>query len=110
MSTKKIADHPDLNSRQVPEDSYYERRALFKSMNFDDSDLDRPFVAVANSWNEFVPGHHHLKRVGEAVKIGIWQAGGMPVELTTLPLATDSLMGLWACIGSCPAEISWRPL
>jgi len=80
MSTKKIADHPDLNSRQVPEDSYYERRALFKSMNFDDSDLDRPFVAVANSWNEFVPGHHHLKRVGEAVKIGIWQAGGMPVE------------------------------
>lgn len=80
MSAKKITDHPDLNSRRVPEDSYYERRALFKSMNFDDSDLDRPFVAVANSWNEFVPGHHHLKRVAEAVKIGIWQAGGMPVE------------------------------
>jgi dihydroxy-acid dehydratase len=68
------------NSRQVPEDSYYERRALFKSMNFDDRDLDRPFIAVANSWNEFIPGHVHLRSLAEAVKIGIWQAGGMPVE------------------------------
>ncbi|UCB51482.1 MAG: dihydroxy-acid dehydratase [Deltaproteobacteria bacterium] len=69
-----------MNSRQVPEDSYYERRALFKSMNFDDEDLNRPFVALANSWNEFVPGHYHLRKLAEAVKIGIWQAGGMPVE------------------------------
>ena len=69
-----------LNSRQVPEDSHYERRALFKSMHFDDSDLDRPFIAISNSWNEFVPGHYHLRKVAEAVKIGIWQAGGMPIE------------------------------
>jgi dihydroxy-acid dehydratase len=69
-----------LNSRQVPEDSHYERRALFKSMHFDDRDLDRPFIAVANSWNEFIPGHAHLRAVAEAVKVGIWQAGGMPVE------------------------------
>ena len=70
----------NLNSRNVPEDSYIERRALFKSMNFDDEDLNRPFVAIANSWNEFVPGHYHLRKLAEAVKIGIWQAGGMPVE------------------------------
>lgn len=76
---KKI-DLSRLNSRQVPEDSYYERRALFKSMHFDDADLDRPFIAVANSWNEYIPGHYHLRRVAEAVKVGIWQAGGMPVE------------------------------
>jgi dihydroxy-acid dehydratase len=69
-----------LNSRQVPEDSHYERRALFKSMHFDDADLDRPFVAIANSWNEFIPGHYHLRRISEAVKVGIWQAGGMPIE------------------------------
>jgi len=69
-----------LNSRQVPEDSHYERRALFKSMNFDDPDLDRPFIAISNSWNEFVPGHYHLRAVAEAVKIGVWQAGGMPIE------------------------------
>ena len=69
-----------LNSRKVPEDSYYERRALFKSMHFDDIDLDRPFIAIANSWNEFIPGHYHLRALSEAVKIGVWQAGGMPIE------------------------------
>jgi dihydroxy-acid dehydratase len=69
-----------LNSRRVPPDSHYERRALFKAMSFDDRDLDRPFIAVANSWNEFIPGHYHLRALSEAVKIGIWQAGGMPIE------------------------------
>jgi len=69
-----------LNSRQIPEDSHYERRALFKSMHFDDEYLDRPFIAIANSWNEFIPGHYHLRAVSEAVKVGVWQAGGMPVE------------------------------
>lgn len=75
-----LFDLTKLNSRLVPEDSHYERRALFKSMHFDDQDLDRPFIAVANSWNEFIPGHTHLRALSEAVKIGIWQAGGMPVE------------------------------
>ena len=69
-----------LNSRQVPEDSYYERRALFKSMHFDDDDLDRPFIAIANSWNEFIPGHYHLRALSDAAKVGVWQAGGMPIE------------------------------
>jgi dihydroxy-acid dehydratase len=73
-------DLSKLNSRQVPEDVYYERRALFKAMHFDDEDLDRPFIAVANSWSEFVPGHYHLRAVSEAVKVGIWQEGGMPIE------------------------------
>jgi len=77
---RRITDYPHLNSRQVPEDAYYERRALLKAMNFDDEDLNRPFVAVANSWNEFVPGHHHLRQLAKAVKVGIWQAGGMPIE------------------------------
>ncbi|MGB9627045.1 MAG: dihydroxy-acid dehydratase [Thermodesulfobacteriota bacterium] len=77
---KKGFNLKSLNSRQVPEDSYYERRTLLKSMHFDDEDLDRPFIAIANSWNEFIPGHYHLRSISEAVKIGIWQAGGMPME------------------------------
>lgn len=76
----KKFDLAKLNSRQVPEDSYYERRALFKAMHFDDEDLNRPFVAVANSWSEFIPGHYHLRSISEAVKVGIWEAGGMPIE------------------------------
>ncbi len=77
---KKKFDLKKLNSRQVPEDSYYERRTLLKAMHFDDEDLDRPFIAIANSWNEFIPGHYHLRSISEAVKVGIWQAGGMPIE------------------------------
>lgn len=69
-----------LNSRQVPEDVHIQRRALFKSMGFDDKDLERPVIAIANSWNELLPGHKHLKEIAESIKIGIWQAGGMPVE------------------------------
>jgi len=80
MSSNRKTKSQILNSLQVSEDSYYERRALLKSMSFDDEDLDRPIIAVANSWNEFTPGHYHLRHLGEAVKIGIWQAGGMPLE------------------------------
>ncbi|MCJ7747620.1 MAG: dihydroxy-acid dehydratase [Desulfobacterales bacterium] len=77
---KKKFDLKKLNSRQVPEDSYYERRTLLKAMHFDDEDLDRPFIAIANSWSEFIPGHYHLRSISEAVKVGVWQAGGMPIE------------------------------
>ncbi|KXB05749.1 hypothetical protein AKJ49_00185 [candidate division MSBL1 archaeon SCGC-AAA382A03] len=69
-----------MNSRQVPEESFHQRRGLFKAMNFDDYDLELPIVAVANSWNELNPGHYHLDRLAESVKEGIRQAGGMPVE------------------------------
>jgi dihydroxy-acid dehydratase len=99
MKSDKKTNFRNLNSRQVPEDAYYERRTLFKSMGFDDEDLDRPFIAVANSWNEFVPGHYHLRKLGEAVKTGIWQAGGMPIEFNHIApcdgLADGSLGMHW---------------
>jgi len=69
-----------LNSRDVPEDVHFQRIALLKSMNFDDEDLRRPFVAVINPWNELLPGHYHLRQLASQVKSGIWQAGGMPLE------------------------------
>jgi dihydroxy-acid dehydratase len=77
---KKIFDLSKLNSRDVPEDVHYQRKALLKSMDFDDEDLKRPFIAVVNPWNELLPGHYHFQRLAKAVKAGIWQAGGMPME------------------------------
>jgi dihydroxy-acid dehydratase len=56
---------------------YYVRRALMKSMGFDDQDLEKPLVAIANTWNEILPGSYHLDRIGEAVRRGIQGAGGM---------------------------------
>jgi dihydroxy-acid dehydratase len=55
-------------------------RALIKAMGYDAEDLTRPRIGVHNTWSETSPGHIHLKAVTEAVKAGIWQAGGTPVE------------------------------
>ncbi|HSB71978.1 MAG TPA: dihydroxy-acid dehydratase [Candidatus Methylomirabilis sp.] len=55
-------------------------RALLKAMGYDGEDLRRPRIGVANSWSETSPGHSHLRGVAEAVKAGVWQAGGTPFE------------------------------
>jgi dihydroxy-acid dehydratase len=55
-------------------------RSLYKSMGYSDYDLDRPLIAIANSWNRIVPGHYNLNLVSEYVQQGIRQAGGTPVE------------------------------
>ena len=57
------------------------RRALFKCMGATDDDLDnRPLIGIANSWNELVPGHVHLRQIAEHVRKGIYQAGGAVAE------------------------------
>jgi dihydroxy-acid dehydratase len=55
-------------------------RALLKAMGYTSDDLKRPRIGVANSWGETSPGHIHLRSVADAVKAGIWQAGGTPYE------------------------------
>ena len=57
------------------------RRAIFKCMGATDDDLDnRPLIGIANSWNELVPGHVHLRQIAEYVRKGIHQAGGAVAE------------------------------
>ena len=58
-------------------------RALIKAMGYTDEELARPHIGVANSWAETSPGHYHLKSLAEAVKAGIWQAGGTPFEFSS---------------------------
>jgi len=55
-------------------------RALIKAVGYDSEDLRRPRIGVANTWSETSPGHSHLRAVADAVKAGIWQAGGTPCE------------------------------
>lgn len=62
-------------SLDVPQ--YYIRRALFKSMGYTDHDLEKPLVAIANTWNEILPGSYHLDRIAQAVKRGVQEAGGL---------------------------------
>ena len=53
-------------------------RSLLRADGLDDEDFDKPFIGIANSWNDIVPGHIHLNEVVEAVKEGIIEAGGKP--------------------------------
>jgi len=55
-------------------------RALFKAIGYTDEELRRPLIGVANSFNEIIPGHVHLRQITDAVKAGIRMAGGTPVE------------------------------
>ena len=55
-------------------------RSLLKAAGFTDEELARPLVGIANSFNEIIPGHVHLRQIVEAVKAGVRAAGGTPVE------------------------------
>lgn len=59
-------------------------RSLFRAMGFDDWELKRPLIGIANSFNETIPGHIHLNKIADAVKRGVYAAGGMPVEFNTI--------------------------
>ncbi len=55
-------------------------RSLLKAMGYTDEEIARPLIGVANSFNELIPGHIHLRQIVEAVKAGIRMAGGTPME------------------------------
>ena len=53
-------------------------RSLLRADGLKDEDFEKPFIGIANSWNEVVPGHIHLNELVEEVKKGIIEAGGYP--------------------------------
>ncbi len=55
-------------------------RSLLRALGFSDDDLKKPLIGIANSFNEIIPGHIHLRSLVEAVKAGVLSAGGVPVE------------------------------
>lgn len=59
-------------------------RSLFKAMGYTDAEIARPIIGIANSVNSIIPGHIHLDKIAEAVKAGIYMAGGTPVEFSTI--------------------------
>ena len=59
-------------------------RALLKADGFDQWELERPIIGIANSFNEIIPGHMHLDRLVDSVKAGIYAAGGTPMVFNTI--------------------------
>ena len=68
-------------------------RALLKALGLTDEDLSKPFIGVANSYTNIVPGHLHLRNIGEAVKEGILATGGVPFEFNTIAVCDGIAMG-----------------
>ncbi len=59
-------------------------RSLLRAEGFTDWEMERPIIGIANSFNEIIPGHMHLDKVVEAVKAGVYAAGGTPVVFNTI--------------------------
>ena len=68
-------------------------RALLKSLGLEDDDIAKPLIGIANSYTNIVPGHIHLRTIGEAVKEGILAAGGTPFEFSTIAVCDGIAMG-----------------
>ena len=59
-------------------------RSLLNALGIDETEMKRPFIAVVNSKSDYIPGHQQLDQIGEAVKAGIRNAGGVPFEFNTI--------------------------
>ncbi len=68
-------------------------RAMFKAMGLTDADLEKPLVAVANTWTEVTPCNVHLRELAVSVKEGIREAGGTPLEFNTIVVSDGIAMG-----------------
>ena len=68
-------------------------RSLFYSMGWDRAHLEKPLVAVVNSFNELMPGHIHLNSLAQAVKLGIAEAGGTPLEFPSIAVCDGIATG-----------------
>ncbi len=77
---KGLTDYGD------PAFSAFIRGAYARGFGLTETDLERPIVGIAQTWSELNPCHRHLREVAEAVKRGVWQAGGLPLEFPTISL------------------------
>lgn len=68
-------------------------RSLLKAVGVTDDELDKPFIAVVNSYNTIVPGHIHLDKIADAVSAGVRMAGGVPFEFNTIAVCDGIAMG-----------------
>ena len=74
----------------------YERaphRALLRATGVRESDFDKPFIAIVNSYVDVVPGHVHLQEYGRLVKEAVRAAGGVPFEFNTIGVDDGIAMG-----------------
>lgn len=73
-----ISDQAKIGYQRAP------HRSLLKAAGYTDWEVERPWIGVANAYNAIIPGHTHLRQITEAVKAGIYAAGGLPIEFPVI--------------------------
>src|ERR1044072_9128189 len=96
---------PPLRSRTVTHGrNMAGARALLRAAGVAREDFGKPIVAVANSYTQVVPGHTHLKPVGEVVSAAVHAAGGVPLEFNTIAVDDGIAMGHGGMLYSLPSR------
>src|SRR6476469_4863182 len=96
---------PELRSRTTTHGrNMAGARALWRATGMTDEDFDKPIVAIANSYTQFVPGHVHLKDVGEIVAAAVAEAGGVAREFHTIAVDDGIAMGHGGMLYSLPSR------
>ncbi len=101
MAENKVALRSDLMKKGM---SRAAARGLLRALGMTDDDLQKPLIAVANSFNTIVPGHMHLDKLTEEVKRGIREAGGTPFEFGVMGICDGIAMGLEGMRYSLPSR------
>ncbi|MBB65946.1 dihydroxy-acid dehydratase [Alteromonas sp. KS69] len=79
-------------------------RALWRATGMKDSDFGKPIIAIANSFTQFVPGHVHLKDMGQLVARSVEAAGGVAKEFNTIAVDDGIAMGHSGMLYSLPSR------
>lgn len=82
-----VSDNAKSGMQQAP------ARSLFNALGFTAEELKKPMVGIVSSYNEIVPGHMNIDKIVNAVKLGVAEAGGMPVVFPAIAVCDGIAMG-----------------
>lgn len=82
-----LSDNARAGMQQAP------ARSLFNALGFTAEELKKPMVGIVSSYNEIVPGHMNLDKIVDAVKLGVAEAGGVPVVFPAIAVCDGIAMG-----------------
>jgi dihydroxy-acid dehydratase len=91
-----MSDEPNLKPRSADVTEGAKRapaRAMLRAVGMKDGDFSKPIIAVASSWNEVTPCNLHLDKLADRSKAGVHEAGGYPLEFTTIAVSDGISMG-----------------
>ena len=82
-----ISDNARAGMQQAP------ARSLFNALGFTKEEMKKPMVGIVSSYNEIVPGHMNIDKIVDAVKLGVAEAGGVPVVFPAIAVCDGIAMG-----------------